>query len=216
MPLPLVAVLGLVSAAGGVVGRILGAAEEQEALERQQKEIERARRVALLQAGDERVRGSAGAGWQRLRGSHAVSQQQAAAGRSGIDPGTGTAAQLAGYTRMMSEIDAQTELNNAARRAWGLEQQAAAYGREAAAVKKRARNALIGSIIGIGGQAVGALGGVAASMQQPQGLGLSTENIRGGNLEAWAAKWGHAGLSEADFRRKVRGVDRALDWTAGY
>lgn len=192
MALP--AILAGVAAFGSVAGSVLRTIGEQEDFERQEAELERARRLAMMQAADERIRGSTDAGWIRLQGTHAIGQQQLAATRGNIDPGQGTAAQLAGYTRMMSELDAQTEMNNAARRAWGLEQQAQAYGREASAVKQRAQMAMVGSVIGIGASVAQGIGSIAAGLQTPEVPGsgrLTAQQIQSG-LAAWEKKWGYS------------------------
>lgn len=67
------------------------------------------------------------AGKVRMKGSSIIAQQRVAFGASGVDGTMGTAADLATSSRLMSELDAQTTLNNAARQALGHKLTAASY-----------------------------------------------------------------------------------------
>jgi hypothetical protein len=87
----------------------------------------RAQRDAeLTAAGDARGRGNTAAGEARMAGSQAVGDAKVALAASGVDTASGSPLNAILETRAMSELDAQTARNNAAREAWGHEVQATA------------------------------------------------------------------------------------------
>lgn len=89
---------------------------------------EQLRRAALNESANAVLTMQAGgiqAGKLRMEGSKVVAAQRVAFGASGVDGTTGTAADLATGSRLMSELDAQTAINNAARAALGHTQTAA-------------------------------------------------------------------------------------------
>jgi hypothetical protein len=64
-------------------------------------------------------RGAVAAGVQRMKSSQEIGAARAAAGGSGIELTSGTTLDAISDARMLSELDAQTITNNAAREAWG-------------------------------------------------------------------------------------------------
>ena len=68
---------------------------------------------------DANQRGAVLAGLARMRGSKLASQQQVAFAAGGVDSSVGTAADVIAETALMTELDADTISNNAAREAWG-------------------------------------------------------------------------------------------------
>lgn len=64
-------------------------------------------------------RGAVAGGLARMQGTSVIAQQKVAYEASGVDSTVGTPAQVAAGTRMVSELDAQTLQNNAAREALG-------------------------------------------------------------------------------------------------
>jgi|SRR3990167_8083370 len=91
----------------------------------QQKEIaEWNAMVARRQAEDAKLRGEENASVVRLQGRQLIGSMRAALGARGQDLSRGTALRLQLDAARMTEIDAQTTLNNAAREAWGYRVQA--------------------------------------------------------------------------------------------
>lgn len=72
---------------------------------------------------------------QRLRVASTMGEQRAALAASGVDLGTGSAAEVLASTKFMGERDALTIRDNAARRAWALREQGKGYAAEAAMAK---------------------------------------------------------------------------------
>lgn len=140
--LPLI--LGGLAVAGGIISAI-GAHEDAEAQEAAAKENAR---LARLAAADAMQRGTTEAGRARMEGSRVIGEQKALFGASGIDPSVGSPLALMADSRLMSELDAATIQNNAAREAWGLRTQAAQFKREAAAANTRGKFAVASSILG--------------------------------------------------------------------
>ena len=79
---------------------------------------------ANLNASDALSRGAMKAGQVTTKGSQTIGAQKAAYSASGVDASAGgSPMQAMADTRMMSALDAQTALNNAARDAWGYKVQ---------------------------------------------------------------------------------------------
>lgn len=147
--LPVIGAIALgTGAVAGAVGQIQQGEEAKRAAEANA-------RMAKMAAADARYRGGVQAGQARMQGSQVVAQQQALLGASGVDTGTGTAAQMAAVTRASAEVDALTLRNNAARQAYGLEAQADEMKRQGNAAQSAARWGAAGSLLGGAGQVAG-------------------------------------------------------------
>lgn len=105
-----------------------------------------------IQAGDARQRGEVEASRYRSAGTRMVAQQRVAAGASGIEGKSVEDLML--DTALMSERDAETVRNNAAREAWGYEVQAADLRLRGAGARSR-------GVFGAGGTI---LGGIASGL----------------------------------------------------
>lgn len=98
----------------------------------------------------------------RERGSQLIAKQKTAYTSSGIDASSGTALSVMSDTRLMSELDAQTVENDAARKVWGyrlerdrakknLTSKLASIDREAAASILNGFGQALGGASGLGG-----------------------------------------------------------------
>lgn len=133
------------------------------------KELERSAKLEEGNAVDALARGSLLAGRTRMKGSQIVGQQQLAYANSGVDSTVGTPAQVASSTAALTELEAMTAENNAARSAWGHREVASKYRRQqkyvrdeqrAEAMKlnhqyqagaSRMNASLLGSVVNLGG-----------------------------------------------------------------
>ncbi len=81
-------------------------------------------RLAMRAKADALARGARDEGQARQEGGQLVEQQKVAYAASGVDPTQGTPLEVMADTRLMSEQDAQTLRNNAAREAYGYQAKA--------------------------------------------------------------------------------------------
>lgn len=109
-------------------------------------------------AGDAKARGRHESDWARIEGQQLIGSQRAAMAGSGGVVDTGTNAILQQDAAQLTELDALTISNNAAREAYGYEVQAWDNETTARTGQKNARNGMLSSILG------GALGGASSSM----------------------------------------------------
>lgn len=109
---------------------------------------ESANAVLTMQAGDLQ------AGKLRMEGSKVVAAQRVAFGASGVDATKGTPADLATSSQLMSELDAQTAINNAARGALGHTQTAAQINQERVDLRKQYDSSQAAGAIGLGGKLI--------------------------------------------------------------
>lgn len=144
-------------------------------------------RLAEDAAADATARGGQLAGRARMQGSQLVGAQKVGYANSGVDSTVGTPADVAGQTRMMSELDAKTMENNAAREAWGFRRHGLQYGQQAAleAAKGSARQTAtfltgagriasgLGSEYSRGGWADSSSGGGSGGSSSDGGSGLN-------------------------------------------
>jgi hypothetical protein len=86
--------------------------------------------IAAAASADALRRGQIEAAAVRLRSGQFVSQEQVQYQNSGIDPTTGTGADLATGIEATGNLDAQTAANNAAREAWGFKRQQTGFQRQ--------------------------------------------------------------------------------------
>lgn len=123
-------------------------------------ELERVARLEDANAVDSLSRGSLLAGQARMRGSQVIGKQRVAYANSGVDVSVGTPVDVAGGTRLFSEMDAQTLVNNAAREAYGHEQVGIKY----RAQKQQVENDLSAQQTALPLNAVGSLLGMAGGL----------------------------------------------------
>lgn len=123
-----------------VAGAAAGEAEDDRAMQANFLQLNRAAQRQDSLAIDALARGSWAAGQQRQEGSRVVAEQKVAYEASGVDSTVGTAQQVSDGTRMMSELNAATVMNNARREALGHSEAAQQY-RDEWAAQVRARDA---------------------------------------------------------------------------
>jgi hypothetical protein len=112
--------IGLAISAGGAVAQGIGSANAGAAAN------DAAKRNSLLAdaaAGDALARGNKEAADYRLKAGKVVGTQRAMIGASGVDVGSGTAANISQDTKAIADLDVATIRNNAAREAWGYKTQ---------------------------------------------------------------------------------------------
>jgi len=121
---------------------------------------ERLRKAALAESANAVLTMQAGsiqAGQIRMKGSSIIAQQRVAFGASGVDATQGTPAGLATSSQLMSELDAQTAINNAARGALGHTQTAAQINQERIDMRKQFETGQTADAIGLSGKLIGDL-----------------------------------------------------------
>ena len=122
-------------------------------------ELKRQAQLAQGQAIDAESRGGVIAGQAREKGSQTIAAQRVAFSAGGVDASVGTAADVAGGTRLMSEVDANTIQNNAAREAWGHREVSNNLATQAGLEEgKRAENTF-GGVLSSASTVVSAIGG---------------------------------------------------------
>jgi len=99
-------------------------------------------------AGVAQQRGGNAAGLRRMKGSQDIGEARASAGASGLDVGSGSVVDMIADSRMLSELDAQTETNNAAREAWGYKVQATEARARAKLAKTKSRYNAAATLLG--------------------------------------------------------------------
>jgi fermentation-respiration switch protein FrsA (DUF1100 family) len=202
MPLPLL-LLGAVASGGlDLIGRGLQASDQKQAADAEAARLKRLAVLADMQARDAVLRGTKASGQVRMAGSKMIDQQQAAYAASGVDATIGSPAQLAGTTRMFSELDAQTTLANAYRDAWGFQQQASDLRRGSRQVQKAGEKQLLGNVLGAVGSLIQSSASVAGQMKGG-GAAVSGSGSAPNYTDSWAAKYGYnSGSSpEADLKQ---------------
>lgn len=155
--------LSATAAAGmgiGLAGSLLKGNAEQQQLQQRAAASQENQQLAEQQAADALQRGALAAGLQRTKGSQVIGAQRAGFAASGIDENSGSAAGVQAAARGMSELDAQTTLNNARRQAWGYQVTAQQYGEQAKLDQQGVSETGIGSDLAAGGQLLGGLGRV--------------------------------------------------------
>jgi hypothetical protein len=112
--------------------------------------------LARLAASDVERRAGQDAGRARTAGTQVIAEQRAAFGASGVDGSSGSPLALMADSRLMSELDALTIRNNAAREAWGLRTQARQLATRARQINDSRGPAALGTLLGAGGSAYAA------------------------------------------------------------
>jgi hypothetical protein len=108
--------------------------------------------IAMQQAQSEAAAGSANESAVLRRGAALTGQQVANIGANGLQQ-TGTPAQVVASTAAVNEMDALTTRNNALRRAWGFQVQAASDQNQEAFARSAGDYNALGSILGGGAKA---------------------------------------------------------------
>lgn len=149
----------LIGAGAGALGAAqqgnaaAGAAQYQAAVARNNQ------RVAEWQARDAEDRGRVAEQNQRFKTSGVIGAQRAAAGASGVEVNTGSAADLTADTAALGELDALTIRSNAGREAWGHRVNADNYAANAEMLDVQAKEA---KRAGTFGAITSILGGVSS------------------------------------------------------
>jgi hypothetical protein len=115
-------------------------------------------RLADRNASDVRQLGAAQAGQLREKGAQVEGEQKVALASSGVDVSSGSAANLFATTASTAEVDALTARNNAAKRAWGFDVEAATDRARASLARRKSFLGPLGSILGSAGQIAGMKG----------------------------------------------------------
>lgn len=123
-------------------------------------------------AADARDRGRLQESLFRIRTGQAMERARVSYANSGVDSTTGTPGNVLADTRMMTELDAQTLKNNAAREALGYENQAKKAKRQREADIKAMRSKQTATILG--GLADFAGGGMSGSGQGSAGAEIAS------------------------------------------
>lgn len=111
--------------------------------------------LAGMQADDAIQRGNLEAGKVRKRTNKMIGDQRASFGAQGIDPASGSAANIENETSAMGELDALTAKNNAWREAWGYKVQANQYTNQGSFAELAADNQSRNTLLTGGMQALG-------------------------------------------------------------
>lgn len=106
--------------------------------------------AALAEAGraDALQRGGQKAGTARMRGTQTEASQTADYSASGVDVHSASAADVGASTEAVSELDAELAKNNAMREAFGYENQASNFRRQASYTRQEGDFAEVTSILG--------------------------------------------------------------------
>lgn len=165
---PFSLLFGLVGAGLNIAGAVTQRAAEEKAFDANSRELQRAAKLADAQAVDALRRGSLLAGQARTKGTRVLAEQQIAFASSGVDASVGTPAQLANETGAMSEFDAQTLENNAAREAWGHKEVGRGYGLKRQQLAQQHESGGVRTGLQVGGSLLSA-GGAVANAWRPKG-----------------------------------------------
>jgi hypothetical protein len=137
-------------------GQAKASADAQAATQDQQDE-ERVLRYNALQAGE---KGRFEAGKLRMSGAMLAAKQKVAYAASGVDSTVGTAASVQANTAALTELDAMTAENNAAREVWGYKLQVQQSKKNLQRKYEQYNREAIGSALSGAGQIIGGAGGV--------------------------------------------------------
>lgn len=99
---------------------------------------------------------------KREQTAQTISQQRAITAASGIDPNHGSMQRIQGDTAALGQLDAQTIRNNAARTAWGYQNQGASFGGQAALLQSQASDASTAGALGAFSSLVGGASSVSS------------------------------------------------------
>lgn len=187
----------IIAAAMQVGGGIISGISARQQAEAAAKAARQNARMARAAAADARMRGNSEAGRARMKGSQVIGEAKVAMAASGEDPSQGSALKALVASRVLSEADARTIQNNAAREAWGLDKQAANYTAQAKAAHRAGNWALLGGLVGGASSAGGAYYGMGGGQSAPP---------KATGQQLVADTWGSGNLSALDQLTKPRGA----------
>jgi hypothetical protein len=155
------------------VGTTLGAAgisaySQYSAGQAQQKIAENNAMMAGWQQQDAMRQGAESAAAARAEGARVVGAASAAVAANGIDSSSGSMANLFAASYSNAELDAVSEKNNAARRAWGFDTEAQNDRAQGAQAAYQGKMGSYGSILGGFGSAL-SMGSIALSSRPSTG-----------------------------------------------
>lgn len=128
--------------------------------------------LANAQSADAYQRGANAVGRARTEGTQTIGAEKVAYAASGVDLQSGTPLSTMADTRALSEQDAATLRNNAAREAWGYQVQASNFAQQARAAKQNAALGALATGLGGVGQAASILGRWTSQPTAPAAAGL--------------------------------------------
>lgn len=124
---------------------------------------------ARLQGEDVLKRGALAEDQQRSKVRQTLGTQSAIMGALGVDPSQGTAGKVLEQTATLGELDAQTIRSNAARQAWGYENQAMALTQQGAAAGRAGQLSGLSTVLAGGARAYGVYGDSQKKKFNPMG-----------------------------------------------
>jgi hypothetical protein len=155
----------LIGIGASLLGSVLSGIGQKQAADAQADADEENARLLRKRALEVLQEGGAQAGRARMAGSQVIGKQKVAFAASGVDSTSGSALALMADSRLMSEVDALTLANNAAREARGIQAQAAQLERQAGAARRAGDWGLVGSLLG----GIGNSAGMAYNAFKPVG-----------------------------------------------
>lgn len=162
------AVLGALGILTQLGGAFYSAYQQKEEAEKAAKIAEKNKAAAERAASDAIARGGLQASAIRHQGTRMIGAQRAGFAAQGVDISSGSALEIQGMTRVMSEYDAALAQNNAMREAWGYRTEGENFSAQAAALKTAGTNQAIGTLLGGFGQAAASTAQAWSSYQRSQ------------------------------------------------
>ena len=150
--------MGVVGEFGKFIGMGEQWREEDLASKRRETELRLDSTVSRYAALDAGARGALAAGLARQQGTKLGAKQRVAFSNSGVDATVGTAADVIAETAMLTELDANTIRNNAAREAWGHKRTADKQTQEADFARDEPQRKMVGRIFATIGQSANVVG----------------------------------------------------------
>lgn len=174
--------------AGGLssaIGAYYSASTQKQNLKHSAAMAEINARIAQLGAESQLMQGQSEVAKLTMQAGQLKSRQKVALAANGVDLGVGSAAEIQASTDMMKEIDANTIKANAARSAWGYQNQALNFRSKAAA--DRAAASGINPFMSATTSLLGDAGQVASQWYglQQQGAFGTTTDAKGKTTNAW-------------------------------
>lgn len=175
-PASIIAVAGLVL---GVAGGVQQANAQQQQAEYAAAVSENNAKTAEMQALDAHRRGAEAEERQRMLTRQRIGAQRVALAANSVDVGTGTAVDLVAETAAFGEADALTIRANAAREAWGFNEQARNYRADAVGARAAGKNAKRGTLLTTAAGALQGLGNIGFGKKAPAPAPTSTSSSGG-------------------------------------
>lgn len=171
--LPFIAVAATVIGTGvSIMGAMNQASATKDAANYQAQVAKNNQTIAEQNAAYARQAGQAETEAEGMKTAAIVGQAVAAQGASGIDPTTGSPADVIRGTRDVRRLDTLNVVNNAELRARGLETQATNFGAESGLKKLEANNASTAGLYAAGSSLLGGASSVATKWQRFQTEGV--------------------------------------------